>query len=210
MSQQIWPASSVAFPVLPGETGRVIPPKLDAQPIRDAFKRLEAALVAWGEVAARTAEAVANLTQRWSQSREVYVAGLEARYWVRGGLDTRYRDPEARDALVRDLMRGKELPPPCLLDAKERAQVATAFLAGWAQSYPEPPACACWMTDPSTWFTYYGAVEPGSQWEWNPDCPVHRARWADCQACGHPADPAGPQPCELGGLCSGKEWTSPW
>lgn len=131
MTEQIWPASSVAFPVLPGETGGVT----SAQAFRAAFKRLEAVREVMSGKIVTAAEAIANLTQRWSQPREVYVAGLEARYYVRGGLDSRYRDPEARDALVRDLMRGKELPPPCLLDARERGQVAAAFLCGWEQSY---------------------------------------------------------------------------
>jgi hypothetical protein len=42
-----------------------------------------------------------------------------------------------------------------------------------------PPAdrtaekCTCFWTDPSTWTTHYGAVEPGSQREWNPECPEH-------------------------------------
>jgi hypothetical protein len=35
------------------------------------------------------------------------------------------------------------------------------------------PECECWLTDEKYWFTYYGHVEPGSQWEWNPECPVH-------------------------------------
>lgn len=34
-------------------------------------------------------------------------------------------------------------------------------------------ACSCFWTDPSTWTTHYGAVEPGSQREWNPECPEH-------------------------------------
>jgi hypothetical protein len=33
--------------------------------------------------------------------------------------------------------------------------------------------CACFWTDPSTWTTHYGAAEPGSQREWNPECPEH-------------------------------------
>lgn len=33
--------------------------------------------------------------------------------------------------------------------------------------------CTCTQTDPKYWFVHYGAVEPGSQWEQNPDCPVH-------------------------------------
>jgi len=33
--------------------------------------------------------------------------------------------------------------------------------------------CTCYVTDPKYWFTHYGAVEPGSMMEPNPDCPVH-------------------------------------
>tara|TARA_Y100000593_G_scaffold22699_1_gene45201 strand:+ start:410 stop:625 length:216 start_codon:yes stop_codon:yes gene_type:complete len=36
-----------------------------------------------------------------------------------------------------------------------------------------PRGCECFVRDPSTWFYYVSAVEPGSQLEWNPDCPVH-------------------------------------
>lgn len=41
------------------------------------------------------------------------------------------------------------------------------------------PACECYWTDPSTWLSaascgYGGGYEPGSQMEWNPDCPMHR------------------------------------
>lgn len=35
------------------------------------------------------------------------------------------------------------------------------------------PDCICFWTDPSTWTTYGSAVEPGSQMEPNPECPVH-------------------------------------
>lgn len=37
-------------------------------------------------------------------------------------------------------------------------------------------ACTCHPTDPKYWFTHYGAVEPGSAMEPNPDCPVHFPR----------------------------------
>lgn len=32
--------------------------------------------------------------------------------------------------------------------------------------------CTCWR-DENPW-TYYGIVEPGGAWEWNPDCPEHK------------------------------------
>lgn len=33
--------------------------------------------------------------------------------------------------------------------------------------------CECWVTPEHLWTTHYGAVEPGSQLEFNPDCPKH-------------------------------------
>ena len=33
--------------------------------------------------------------------------------------------------------------------------------------------CSCQMTDPTTRTTYGSAVEPGSQWEPDPECPAH-------------------------------------
>jgi len=42
---------------------------------------------------------------------------------------------------------------------------------------PHTPAqgCTCHPTDPSTWTRYGDAVEPGSMWEPDPDCPEHGA-----------------------------------
>jgi hypothetical protein len=34
--------------------------------------------------------------------------------------------------------------------------------------------CACTPTPERFRLVYYGITEPGSAWEWNPDCPVHR------------------------------------
>jgi hypothetical protein len=33
--------------------------------------------------------------------------------------------------------------------------------------------CTCFVTDAKYWTVHYGAVEPGSMWEPNPDCPEH-------------------------------------
>ncbi|MGH3703017.1 MAG: hypothetical protein ACRDT9_00170 [Agromyces sp.] len=55
-------------------------------------------------------------------------------------------------------------------------QHVVATLQPRADREPEPAAgtkCECYVTDPSTWFRYGSAVEPGSQMEPNPDCPVH-------------------------------------
>jgi hypothetical protein len=52
--------------------------------------------------------------------------------------------------------------------------LAVAYLHGWVEHHPATSGpCECWITDPSTWFYYGSAVEPGSQMEWNPDCPTH-------------------------------------
>lgn len=32
--------------------------------------------------------------------------------------------------------------------------------------------CTCWV-DPKYWFNHYGAIEPGSQMEYDPMCPEH-------------------------------------
>ncbi|MGY2747232.1 hypothetical protein ACVWZ8_004349 [Arthrobacter sp. UYCu723] len=37
----------------------------------------------------------------------------------------------------------------------------------------EPATCICYWTDQKYWTTHYGAVEPGSTMEPNPDCKVH-------------------------------------
>ncbi len=33
--------------------------------------------------------------------------------------------------------------------------------------------CTCFLLPPEMWTTHYGAVEPGSMYEPNPDCPEH-------------------------------------
>ncbi|ASR83414.1 hypothetical protein SEA_CHRISTIAN_31 [Arthrobacter phage Christian] len=42
------------------------------------------------------------------------------------------------------------------------------------EGWHKQPECQCYVADPKYWFTHYGAVEPGSMYEPNPDCPVHR------------------------------------
>lgn len=38
---------------------------------------------------------------------------------------------------------------------------------------PEPP-CTCTIVDERFWFSHYGAIEPGSMMEFDPECPEHR------------------------------------
>ena len=47
------------------------------------------------------------------------------------------------------------------------------------------PECACTMTPESTWLSaascgYGSGYEPGSQWEWNPECPAHPPHVPEC------------------------------
>jgi hypothetical protein len=47
--------------------------------------------------------------------------------------------------------------------------------------------CECWVTPESMWFHYGSAIEPGSQVEWNPECPKHPPRDTEptCVHCQH-------------------------
>jgi hypothetical protein len=99
---------------------------------------------------------------------EVRQAGLEARYYVRGAMDPRFTAPEARDAYVRTILRTADY-----WTEGGRSLRAAAFLRGWVEHHPEP-VCECWPTPRHMHYVYYGITEPGSAWEWNPDCPVHR------------------------------------
>ncbi len=65
-----------------------------------------------------------------------------------------------------------------------------------------PDMCECFWTPPETWLSaascgYGSGYEPGSQMEWNPDCPAHPGREAqlgrflfDRQADSYEADSA--------------------
>ncbi len=70
----------------------------------------------------KASRALTMMSRAWEteERRQVREAGLEARYYVRGGLAPEYADPAARDAYARALCR--ELDGPLK---------ATAFLLGW-------------------------------------------------------------------------------
>jgi hypothetical protein len=53
-------------------------------------------------------------------------------------------------------------------------------------------ACTCPWVEPSLWTTYYGAIEPGSTREFDPDCVVHG------YAAGRPMPDAGAAPALAG------------
>lgn len=117
---------------------------------------------------AMTADMVA-MVRREVAREEARRAGLEARYYVRGAMDPRFTAPVARDNYVNDMLAGRDGSP---WDPEGRALRAAAFLRGWVEHHPEP-VCECWPTPVHMHYVYYGITEPGSAWEWNPDCPVH-------------------------------------
>lgn len=45
--------------------------------------------------------------------------------------------------------------------------------------------CTCFEVDSKYWTTHYGAVEPGSMHEPNPECPEH---FPTCEVCNGKAD----------------------
>lgn len=57
-----------------------------------------------------------------------------------------------------------------------------------AEEEVHEPACECFVTDEKSWFRYGSAVEPGSQMEWNPDCPAHPGTFG-CATCGNDGCP---------------------
>lgn len=78
----------------------------------------------------------------------VRVAGLEARYAVRGGFDPRYATPEGLDQLVQMIMGGdadevgdRDL---WLLTSESRSLVAAAAIRGWCNSHDPGPAILAW------------------------------------------------------------------
>lgn len=71
------------------------------------------------------------------------IAGLEARYYMRGSLDQRYRTPAALHSLVRTLLAGDREYDPDLafVTPENRRQLAVAAMRGWSE---RPPA---WRED---------------------------------------------------------------
>lgn len=49
----------------------------------------------------------------------------------------------------------------------------------WDANAAEDGGCTCPVTPRHMWFSYYGAIEPGSQQEFDSACPVHA-----CRECG--------------------------
>lgn len=51
----------------------------------------------------------------------------------------------------------------------------TWLITGDVRFVPElmTGSCLCWLVPERMWTTHYGAVEPGSTHEFNPECPAH-------------------------------------
>ena len=70
----------------------------------------------------------------------VRVAGVEAKFYVRAGLDGAYAHPERRDALIRDLLHGEVEDEPFLflMTPENRRLVALSAIRGWVSTYGAP------------------------------------------------------------------------
>lgn len=67
----------------------------------------------------------------------VHMAGLEARYYVRGGLDPLCADPGGLDVLVRAVLAGTSTDL-FLVTPANRARIAAAAARGWVERYAFP------------------------------------------------------------------------
>lgn len=108
---------------------------IDVEPFRRALQSVADNL----RRAAPRLRAFTLAMARAEKGPEVFLAGLEGRYYVRGALDTRYSSEEGVTRLVQDILTGTELPG---LSAHERAVVAAAVLTGWSQNDHRTMDCA--------------------------------------------------------------------
>lgn len=133
-----------------------VPVTLDTAALEAAFARLSAntteALSALGKALNPAFAALGVLGQGLVRALSpvvrandvVHVAGLEGRYFVRGGMSPACSSPAGRDALVLAVLAGTA--EGCvLLTPDNRATVAAALVAGWVSSYDgEAPDVLAW------------------------------------------------------------------
>lgn len=105
--------------------------RLDIEGATRALRGAAAAMESLGRSLQQSARAnqaaverLARNLQRAATPPPARVAGLEARYYVRGGLDPAYASPAARDAYCRHLALAG------------RPSYAAAFLRGWVEHHP--------------------------------------------------------------------------
>lgn len=113
---------------------------MTAPTAENPYPRLRAA---FDKAAKATAEVVPAVVQQaartWAdwlviEANSLHaVAGVEAQYFVRAGLDPAYATPEALDALVQAILGAADLDAGLwLLTRENRALVAAAAIRGWA------------------------------------------------------------------------------
>lgn len=104
----------------------------DCALLTEAWRRM-------GEYARDTSEAMQALAP-YLANDEARVAGLWARYYVRGALDPSYATPGLRDALVAVLLsEDVGHPDTHLLSPENRRLLAVAVMRGWAEHRPQSP-----------------------------------------------------------------------
>jgi hypothetical protein len=105
-----------------------------------AFTNAMARVARATRAATRSMTAVQRTMERFSeegrQRQELALTGLEARFYVRGGLDPLYASQAGLDGLVRDILQGPETGWECLkagaLPTREnRVRLAVAAMEGW-------------------------------------------------------------------------------
>jgi hypothetical protein len=97
------------------------------------FEVLREGLRLYAEAVKKAAEALKGLVAQFAETVNdpVHVAGLEGRYYVRGGLDPAYADPAALDTLIQEILDGAERNM-ALLTSENRRRVAVQAARGWA------------------------------------------------------------------------------
>lgn len=131
---------------LPGNLTAPAPTPLPALPddTRPPIEALAEQITAATRVMARTITAHVRAARVWLRRVDdhlrriandpVRVAGLEARYAVRAGLDPAYTTLPALDGLVVAILHGDD-PDLFLVSRENRAVIAAAAMGGWARSY---------------------------------------------------------------------------
>lgn len=113
-------------------------------------------------------------------SRPEQERGLETRYYVRRMDDVSGKHDDCRYFILdpqHDAIAEKALR----FYAEHARQAGYGALAADLDEWfgtPGQETCTCFWTDPKTWLSaascgYGSGYEPGSQREWNPDCPEH-------------------------------------
>lgn len=68
----------------------------------------------------------------------------------------------------------EDIEPPVEIDGINSHTHQCDCGSWWSDSIRRDRECTCYPTDPAMWTTHGGAVEPGSMYEPDPDCPRHR------------------------------------